>query len=149
VEISGQTYKLRYIGINTPETVDPRRPVECFGKEASAFNERLVLGRDVGLEKDISETDVYGRLLRYVWLTGPSTGSGQAEMVNATLVREGYAQASSYPPDVKYQDMFSSLQVEAAEAGRGLWGADCDPTPSPTALSAVPAPASTPTHPSP
>ncbi len=137
VEIAGLEYTLRYIGINTPETVDPRRPVECFGHEASDFNKQLVLGETVGLEKDVSETDQFGRLLRYVWLGGPSTGSGQAKMVNATLVREGYAQASAYPPDVKYQNLFLSLQADAAGAGRGLWGAACGPTPSPAAGSPV------------
>ena len=130
VEIAGQEYTLRYIGINTPETVDPRRPVQCFGHEASDFNKQLVDGKAVALEKDVSETDQFGRLLRYVWLNG--------EMVNATLVREGYAQASAYPPDVKYQDFFSSLQAEASDAGRGLWGAACEPTASPTAPSAAP-----------
>lgn len=130
VEIDGREYTLRYIGINTPETVDPRRPVECFGHEASTFNKQLVLGKTVGLEKDVSETDAFGRLLRYVWLDD--------EMVNATLIREGYAQASAYPPDVKYQGLFSSLQVEAAAAGRGLWGAACDETPPPTPSGTVP-----------
>lgn len=130
VEIAGQEYTLRYIGINTPETVDPRRPVECFGHEASDFNKQLVLGAAVGLEEDVSETDQFGRLLRYVWLDD--------EMVNATLVREGYAQASAYPPDVKYEDLFSTLQAEAAASGRGLWGAACEETPSPTPVTAVP-----------
>lgn len=130
VEIDGREYTLRYIGINTPETVDPRRPVECFGQESSDFNKQLVLGKSVGLEKDVSETDAFGRLLRYVWLDG--------EMVNATLVREGYAQASAYPPDVKYQDLFSSLQAQAAEAGRGLWGAECEEMPAPTPDAAIP-----------
>lgn len=130
VEIARQDYTLRYIGINTPETVDPRRPVQCFGHEASDFNKQLVDGKAVGLEKDVSETDQFGRLLRYVWLNG--------EMVNATLVREGYAHASAYPPDVKYQDFFSSLQAEASDAGRGLWGAACEPTASPTELGAAP-----------
>lgn len=130
VEISGREYKLRYIGINTPEVVDPRRPVECFGQEARDYNEELVLGRTVGLEKDLSETDEFGRLLRYVWIGD--------EMVNATLVREGYAQASAYPPDVKYQDLLSSLQSEAAGEGRGLWGAVCQATSSPTPLVGMP-----------
>lgn len=130
VEIDGREYTLRYIGINTPETVDPRRPVECFGQESSDFNKRLVLGKSVSLEKDVSETDAFGRLLRYVWLDG--------EMVNATLVREGYAQASAYPPDVKHQDLFSSLQAQAAGAGRGLWGAACEENPAPTPVTAVP-----------
>jgi len=130
VQINGETRKLRYIGINTPETVDPRRPVECFGHEASDFNKQLVLGRTVGLEKDVSETDQFGRLLRYVWLGG--------DMVNATLVREGYAQASTYPPDVRYQELFSSLQADAMTNSRGLWGAACAETPSATPLVVVP-----------
>lgn len=124
VEIGGQTYKVRYIGIDTPETVDPRRPVQCFGKEAAERNRQLVEGRTVGLEKDVSETDQFGRLLRYVWVDG--------RMVNATLVEEGYALASTYPPDVKYAELFASLQAQAREAGRGLWGSACaSPTPAP------------------
>jgi micrococcal nuclease len=129
VEIGGQEYTVRYIGVNTPETVDPRRPVECFGREASDFNQKLVLRKTVGLEIDVSETDAFGRLLRYVWLDG--------DMVNATLVREGYAQAAAYPPDVKYQDVFLELQAEAAATGRGLWGAACEETPTPTAAVAA------------
>lgn len=104
--------------------MDPRRPVECFGHEARDYNEGLVLGKTVELEKDVSETDQFGRLLRYVWLDG--------EMVNATLVRDGYAQASAYPPDVKYQSLFSTLQAEARDAARGLWGVACEPTPTAT-----------------
>ncbi len=127
--IAGQSYKLRYIGIDTPETVDPRRPVGCFGKEASERNRQLVDGKTIGLEKDVSETDAFGRLLRYVWVDG--------QMVNATLVEEGYAQASTYPPDVKYSGIFASLQAQAREAGRGLWGAVCSsPTPEPVAAGA-------------
>ncbi len=117
--IDGDTIKLesgetvRYIGIDTPETVDPRRPVGCFGKEASAKNKELVLGKEVRLVKDISETDKYQRLLRYVY-------AGDI-FVNEYLVREGYARASSYPPDVKYQDLFRDAEREAREAKRGLW----------------------------
>jgi len=117
VMMGGTTYKVRYIGIDTPETVDPRRPVGCYGREASERNRRLVQGKTVGLEKDISETDDFGRLLRYVWVDG--------EMVNASLVREGYAIASTYPPDVKHQELFLGLQQEARDAGRGLWGPAC------------------------
>jgi micrococcal nuclease len=117
VEIDGAEYDLRYIGIDTPETVHPRQPVECFGPEASAFNEQLVEGEVVGLEKDVSETDGFGRLLRYAWLGD--------EMVNATLVREGYAQSVTYPPDVKHQENFVALQAEARLAERGFWGSVC------------------------
>jgi len=119
-------YRVRYIGVDTPETVDPRRPVGCYGREASERNRDLVEGNTVELEKDVSETDDFGRLLRYVWVDG--------EMVNATLVREGYAVAATYPPDVKYQELFLSLQREARDAGLGLWGPACA---SPTAPSAT------------
>jgi len=118
VEIAGQEFKVRYIGIDTPESVDPRREVECLGKEASARNRDLVEGRTVGLEKDVSDTDAFGRLLRYVWLDG--------RLVNARLVTEGYALAATYPPDVRYAELFSQLQSEAQAAGLGLWGAACD-----------------------
>lgn len=117
--IGAKLHKVRYIGINTPETVDPRRPVQCFGKEASDKNKELVSGKIVGLEKDVSETDRYDRLLRYVYADGI--------MVNAELVRLGYARATSYPPDVKYQDMFRKLEREARNAGRGLWASNACP----------------------
>ena len=77
VLIGGREFRVRYIGIDTPETVDPRQPVECFGREASERNRRLVWGKAVGLERDVSETDRFGRLLRYVWMD-PSTGSASA-----------------------------------------------------------------------
>jgi len=93
VVVDGVEYRVRYIGIDTPETVHPSEPVECFGREASQRNRSLVEGKAVVLEKDVSETDQYGRLLRHVWVEG--------EMVNAALVGEGYAQVSTYPPDVK------------------------------------------------
>jgi len=125
VLMAGITYRIRYIGIDTPETVDPRRPVQCYGREASARNRELVEGKTVELEKDVSETDEFGRLLRYVWVDG--------EMVNATLVREGYAVAATYPPDVKHQELFLGLQREAIDAGRGLWSACASPTASATA----------------
>lgn len=109
---SGQ--KLRYIGINTPETVDPRRAPQCFGKEASNKNRDLVEGKMVRLEKDVSETDKFGRLLRYVYLENGT-------MVNQFLVREGFARASSYPPDIKYQDLFREAEKLARQENKGLW----------------------------
>jgi micrococcal nuclease len=115
VNIAGKTYKVRYIGIDTPETVHPSKPVEYMGQEASDKNKELVDGKTVKLEKDISETDKYDRLLRYVYV-------GDL-FINAELVRLGYAQVSTYPPDVKYQDLFLQLQQEARDAERGLWAA--------------------------
>lgn len=110
--------KVRYIGIDTPETVDPRRPVGCFGREASAENKRLVDGKTVYLVKDISETDKFGRLLRYVYL---KLDDGSYLFVNDYLVRAGFAKASTYPPDVKYVAQFLEAEKSAREKGLGLW----------------------------
>jgi endonuclease YncB( thermonuclease family) len=116
VDIGGEVYTVRYIGIDTPETVHPDKPVEWMGPEASEANKQLVGGKTVYLEKDVSETDQYGRLLRYVYLP-------DGTFVNAELVRLGYAQSSTYPPDVRHQDLFVEMQQEARENERGLWGA--------------------------
>lgn len=112
IELEGGI-KLRYIGINTPETVDPRRGVQCFGKEASARNKSLVEGMTVGLEKDISEIDRYGRILRYVYVGNI--------MINEQLVREGYASATAYPPDVKHQNILERAEEQAKAERLGLW----------------------------
>lgn len=115
--------KLRYIGMNAPESVDPRRPVQCYGEEASKRNKELVEGKTITLEKDVSETDKYGRLLRYVYLNGV--------MINKQLVEEGYALASSYPPDIKHQPELRLAQKNALSNHRGLWSA-CPSSDSPT-----------------
>lgn len=117
---SGQ--RLRYIGIDTPELTNPR---ECYAVEAYLKNRELVQGKRVALRKDVSETDRYGRLLRYVYLPN-------GEMVNAILVREGYALVATFPPDVMFAELFVQLEGEAREAGRGLWGPACQATPTPT-----------------
>ena len=114
--------KVRYIGMDTPETVDPRKPIQCFGVEASERNKALVFGKEVRLEKDVSERDKYGRLLRYIWLGNI--------LVNLELVKEGFASASTYPPDVKYQSEFAKAEAEARTAKRGLWQACQNAEPS-------------------
>lgn len=111
--------KVRLIGIDTPETVDPRRPVGCFGKEASNETKSLLNGKEVVLEKDVSDTDKYGRLLRYVYL--PLENS-QLVFVNDYLVREGFAKAYTYPPDVKFNERFMEAEKQARELNKGLWG---------------------------
>ena len=123
IEIAGGV-RVRYIGIDTPE-VYPE--AEYYGPEASQKNRELVGGKVVTLEKDVSNTDRYGRLLRYVYVDGV--------FVNAELVRLGCARAVAYPPDVKHQGLFSQLEQEAREAGRGLW----QQTPSPVHESRQPA----------
>jgi micrococcal nuclease len=114
IEIEGGQ-KVRYIGIDTPETVDPRKPVQCFGAEAKKRNEELVKGKYVRLEKDVSDKDKYGRLVRYVYTGGV--------FVNLVLVEEGFAFSYTYPPDVKYQNQFLKAERQAHEQNNGLWGA--------------------------
>ena len=112
--------KVRYVGMDTPETVDPRRPVGCFGKEASSENKKLVEGKEVILEKDVSETDKYSRLLRYVYLPLPD---GNLLFVNDYLVRAGFAKVYTYPPDVKFNEQFLQAEREARTQNRGMWAA--------------------------
>ena len=108
--------KVRYIGMNTPESVDPRRPVQCFGKEASEYNKQLVTGKKVRLVKDVSETDKYGRLLRYVYLE-------DGTFVNEKLVRDGYASVMTIPPDVQLSNIINAAEREARADRRGFWAA--------------------------
>ncbi|MBI5127650.1 thermonuclease family protein [Candidatus Roizmanbacteria bacterium] len=105
--------RIRYIGINSPELHDPRRPIQCFGQQAYEENKKLAEGKTIRLEKDVSETDKYKRLLRYVYV-------GDI-FINDYLVRQGFAQKSTFPPDVKYADLFADAQKEAEENNRGLW----------------------------
>jgi micrococcal nuclease len=113
VRIDGREERVRYIGVDTPETVAQDRPVECFGPEASARNKALVEGRTVQMERDVSDRDRFGRLLRYVYADGV--------LVNAELLRDGYATSVTFPPDVRENERFRALEREAREAGRGLW----------------------------
>jgi micrococcal nuclease len=103
---------VRYIGIDTPESPESKKE-ECFALESYLKNSELVLNKHVVLEKDVSETDRYDRLLRYVYIGNI--------MVNDILVRQGYAKAVSYPPDVKYQEQFKEAEREAREENSGLW----------------------------
>lgn len=116
----GKKESVRLIGVDTPETVHPSKPVQPYGPEASAFTKEHLTGKDVGLEFDVEQRDKYGRLLAYVWLGN--------EMFNRTLVREGYAQMATFPPNVRHVDEFKALQQEAREAHRGLWGLKDGPT---------------------
>ncbi len=112
IEIEGNK-KVRYIGINTSELKDPRKLVECFAQAAADENKRLVEDKEVYIQKDVSEIDKYKRLLRYVWVGDT--------FVNDYLVRQGFAQVSTFPPDVKYVSQFLEAQTEAKENNRGLW----------------------------
>lgn len=119
--IDGDTIELadgrtvRYIGIDTPETVHPTKEQECYGPEATARNQQLVEEKVIELQSGVEDTDQYGRFLRYVYVDGV--------FVNAQLVAEGYAYASSYGPERRYQQVFAQLQQYSKLKGRGLWSA--------------------------
>ncbi len=119
IEMNGQNEKVRLIGINTPETVDPRRTVECFGKEASTRMKELVGGKIVRLEYDETQStrDAYDRLLAYVYLE-------DGQMVNRKMIAEGYAYEYTYLTPYKYQKEFRQVQTLARTSARGLWAPD-------------------------
>ena len=122
---------VRYIGINAPEMGASGLAIDCFGLEAKARNEALVQGQTVVLQKDISETDSSGRLLRYVYLE-------DGRLVNEVLITEGFARTARSSPDVKYTERFDAAQKQAIDAGRGLWGPACEPTVEPFAQQGPP-----------
>jgi micrococcal nuclease len=117
VEVDGRREKVRYIGVDTPETKHPTKGVQCYGEKASQFNARLVAGEQVRLVRDVEERDRYGRLLAYVYRVRDGL------FVNAELARLGYAQPLSIAPDVRYAGRFAALAREARDQGRGLWSA--------------------------
>jgi len=114
VSIQGSLYKLRYIGIDSPELNSVGINMKNIALNAANKDRELVSGKIVELEKDVSEMDRYGRLLRYVYVSGI--------FVNAELARLGYATCFPYPPDLKYQDLLTAMQAEAKTAKRGIWG---------------------------
>jgi micrococcal nuclease len=117
VRIDGRTERVRLIGVDTPETVAPNRPVQCYGPEASAFVASVLPeGTEVRLERDAVARDRYGRLLAYVYRADDDL------LVNLALVEHGYAEAKSYGDNEALHRTFAAAGAEARAAGRGLWG---------------------------
>jgi micrococcal nuclease len=110
----GREIDVRLIGVDTPETVHPTEPVECFGPAASRFTERHLEGERVRLTFDVELQDRFGRTLAYVWLGG--------KLFNERLVREGFATVATFPPNVRYVERFLAAQRFARNNDRGLWG---------------------------
>ncbi len=108
--------RLRYIGIDTPEEVDPRKPVQCFAQEAAEANKVLVEGKPIVFYKDVSERDKYGRWLGLVYLS-------DGTFVNRTLVQQGLAFAYPYKPDISHASEFQQAESQARQAHLGLWSA--------------------------
>jgi micrococcal nuclease len=116
--IGGESEDVRLIGVDTPETVKPDTPVQCYGPRASDFTHHLLEGTTVRLVFGVERRDIYGRLLAYVHLGD--------RFVNAMLVRRGLARTLTIPPNDRYAPFLRGLEATAARAGRGLWGA-CSP----------------------
>lgn len=114
LDLNGRREKVRLIGVNTPETVDPRRAVQAYGKEASAFTRNVLGGRTVHVERDVEQRDRYDRLLAYLY-------TEDGTFFNALLVRAGFAQAYTVSPNVKYAGQFRELMRKARAENRGLW----------------------------
>ena len=117
VRIGKRLEKVRYIGVNAPEIPHDERGWKEGGEQASLVNRGLMFGRTVRLELDVAHRDGWARLLAYVFVQGQR----KELFANAEIVRRGYAQVMSIPPNVKYQALFLKLQRKAREAGRGLW----------------------------
>jgi len=115
--VNGRRERVRVIGVDTPESVDPNRPDEPFGEEASDFAKRYLDGETVRMAGDVEPRDRYGRMLAYVWLA-------DGTFWNALLAAEGYAQQLTIPPNVTYADLFRRLVGEARRENRGLWAQD-------------------------
>jgi micrococcal nuclease len=117
VRIGDSTHTVRYIGVDTPESVKPNEPVQCFGRQASSFNSRLVAGRSVRLEYGAERRDRYGRLLAYVYLQGHSRS------VNAELVARGYGRVLAIAPNTSHLRAYLRLERRARSRHLGLWAA--------------------------
>ncbi len=118
IQFDGQKERLRLIGVDTPETVAPDRPVEHYGKEASDYTRQNLENKTIYMEFDVQERDKYGRLLAYVW-TEPDPAFEKS--FNARLIYEGYAQVMTVPPNIKYKDELLILEESARKNNRGLW----------------------------
>jgi micrococcal nuclease len=119
VNLGGDRQRVRAIGIDSPELTDDDPQVRAMAQAAADALARLVAGREVLLERDVSDTDRFGRLLRYVWV---DDGRDALEFVNLRLIAEGYARVVTFPPDVAWHPTLLAAQDAAREAGLGLWG---------------------------
>lgn len=121
VVINSKKYKVRLIGVDSPEYTSK---IEYYGKESTEYTNSILINQEIYLEKDVSETDRYGRLLRYVWLDIPldySIDEIKLKMFNGMLINNGYASQATYPPDIKYSNEFKKLSSIARENNKGLW----------------------------
>lgn len=124
VNIDGQEKRVRFLGVDTPETVHPNKPVQFYGKEASNFTKESLNGKRVWLEYDANPQDRYNRHLAYIWLKNPKTideASIRENMFNAKLLLGGYAKVMIIRPNKRYETEFKKFEAEAKQAKRGMW----------------------------
>ena len=124
VKVDGQDIRVRMLGVDTPETVHPNKPVQFYGKEASNFTKDYLNGKQVWLEYDKSPTDRYNRHLAYVWTSKPSKineSTMRKDMFNARLLLGGYAKVMIIKPNKRYEELFKKFEAEAQQARKGLW----------------------------
>ena len=124
VRIDGQEKRVRFLGVDTPETVHPNKPVQFYGKEASSFTKESLNGRRVWLEYDSNPQDRYGRHLAYIWLNNPKTineSTIRESMFNAKLLLGGYAKVMIIRPNKRYESEFRKFQDEARNKKLGVW----------------------------
>ena len=121
--LTGEQERVRLIGVNTPETVHPKKPIEYYGKEASDFTKKELTGKKVWLQMDVQVRDRYQRALGYIWLEAPEEGESaiRQSMFNARLLLDGYGQIMTIQPNSRYAEMFVRFQQEAREQNKGLW----------------------------
>ena len=124
IKVDGQERRVRLLGVDTPETVHPNKPVQFYGKEASRFTKDSLNGRRVWLEYDANPQDRYQRHLAYVWLENPKTineASIRESMFNARLLLGGYAKVMIIKPNKRYESEFKKFEAEAKNSKRGVW----------------------------
>ena len=124
IRVNGTDIRVRFLGVDTPETVHPTKGVQRYGKEASNFTKSYLTGRRVWLEYDKNPTDRYNRHLAYIWLSKPADSSKEnikREMFNAKLLADGYAKVMIIKPNNKYEALFREIEHEAKKSKLGMW----------------------------
>ena len=124
VIVGNEERRVRFLGVDTPETVHPNKPVQYYGKEASQFTKNSLTGKRIWLEYDKNPTDRYNRHLAYIWTSKPNQineNTMRENMFNAKLLLDGYAKVMMIKPNTKYKDLFEKFQDEAKNSKRGLW----------------------------
>ena len=131
VEINGNKEKIRFVGVNTPELAKDDKPSEFMAEEAKNFTSNALKDKKIYLEKDVTDRDKYGRMLRYIWLEKPVAKPTKVDIeektLNGILVKEGYAYSNYYKPDIKYQKYLDKIEKSAQDKGLGIWSDTTNP----------------------